>query len=135
MPDDALGMIEKAPLPPSVSGEICLHRNPPSIAWRKIDICQPLVDAIVAHADAQTNGACAVRIEGHECAQHAATWQRQRNRQPAGDGCDDRWTRLSVNLQRRDLETVGWSFLSVVNFAQQIDDRDGSVLDVTAAGA
>jgi hypothetical protein len=42
---------------------------------------------------------------------------------------------LSVNLQRRDLETVGWSFLSVVNFAQQIDDRDGSVLDVTAAGA
>jgi hypothetical protein len=63
------------------------------------------------------------------------TRQRKRDRQPARNGNDNGRPNLTVDLTRRDLETAGRSFLGVVDLADQIDDSDGSVLDVTAAGA
>jgi len=66
---------------------------------------------------------------------HAAAGQGKRNSQPAWDRHDERRTDLTFDLTSRDLEAVDRPLLRVVNFADQIDNWDGSVLDVTAAGA
>jgi len=106
------------------------------VARREIDIGQPLVNPAVTHAHAQPDRrrrAC--RIERGECAQNPAPWQRQWDRQPARNRHDERRTWLAVNLESRNLETAGGALLGAINLSKEIDDRDGSVLDVTAAAA
>ena len=132
-------MVEEAPLPSSVCGEIGAHIHPTALSWGQDDIRQTLIDAIVADANPEPHGCCRSvgtrRRERSKRPQHTMTGKRERNSETTGHRCDERRTRHTVDFAVRDLKTERRPLLGCVEFAKEIDGLDRSLLDVPASRA
>ncbi len=132
-------MIEEAPLPTRVCREIGPNINPTTLTLGEDNVCQTLVNSIVADANSEPyrRGPLirARRVEGRCCAQNATAREWKRHRETTGDRDDERWAGYTVDLSIGDLKTDGWTLLGGIEFAQEVDGLHGCVLDVPAARA
>lgn len=132
-------MIEKAPLPTCIGGQIGPDLNPAALARCEDDVGQALIDSIVADADSQPHGGCRPIggrwLESCGRAQHATARQRKRNRETAGDWHDERRTGNAVDLPIGDLKAGRRPLLGGVEFSEEVDGLHRSVLDVPACRA
>ena len=132
-------MIEEAPLPACVGGQVSSNVNPATLTLREDDVAQTLVDSVVADANAKPNRRGRPlrgrRIESRRGAPNATARQRQRDRETTGDWNNQRRTGHATYLSIGDLKTDRRTLLGGVEFAQEVDSLDWSVLDVPASRA